>query len=119
MKRVDRSPEVSRAAVFYALLKTSGLPRPHAEYRFEPSRKWRADYCWPEQGVILEVEGGLFLRGGGRHNRGASMVKDLEKYNHAATLGYRVVRVTPQQLCTEETVMVLRACMTWKLEPAA
>jgi very-short-patch-repair endonuclease len=103
---VVRDKEASRVAVFLALLKKAGLPHPHREYRFEPSRKWRADYCWPERGIILEVEGGIWT--GGRHTRGAGFLKDAEKYNHAATLGYRVVRVTPQQLCAEETLEMLK-----------
>ena len=97
-----------RAQLFLALLAQRGLPHPHREYRFEPSRRWRADYCWPERGIILEIEGGIWLRGGGRHNRGAGWMKDAEKYNHAATLGYRVVRVTPQQILTEETMTMLK-----------
>ena len=97
-----RDKESSRVAVFLALLKQRGLPHPHREYRFEPSRRWRADYCWPERGIILEVEGGVWTRG--RHTRGSGFLLDIEKYNHAATLGYRVVRVTPSTLCTEATL---------------
>ena len=55
MPRVIRDKEQSRVAVFMALLKQRGLPHPHREFRFEPSRRWRADYCWPERGIILEV----------------------------------------------------------------
>ena len=105
MPRVIRDKEQSRVAVFLSLLKQRGLPHPHREFRFEPSRRWRADYCWPERGIILEVEGGVWT--GGRHTRGSGFLKDAEKYNHAATLGYRVVRVTPSTLCAEDTLDML------------
>lgn len=44
----------------------------------------------------MEQEGGVFIRG--RHSRGVGMVKDMEKYGEAAVLGWRVLRVTPQQV---------------------
>ena len=65
---------------------------------------------WPEQGIILEQEGGVWTRG--RHTRGAGWHRDAEKYNHAATLGYRVVRVTPSQLCAPETITMLTSLLT-------
>lgn len=105
MRGVVRNAESSRLAVFLAMLKKAGLPHPHREYRFEPSRQWRADYCWPAHGLILEQEGAIWTRG--RHTRGSGFLKDMEKYNHAATLGYRVVRVTPETLCTEDTIAML------------
>jgi very-short-patch-repair endonuclease len=41
------------------------------------SRKWRADFCWPDQQIVLEVQGGAFS--GGRHTRGAGYQVDLQK----------------------------------------
>lgn len=62
------------------------------EYRFHPQRRWRLDFAWPERKVALEVEGGTWING--RHNRGSSFEADCEKYNEAAILGWRVIRVT-------------------------
>ena len=39
------------------------------EYRFHPKRKWKMDYAIPSIMVGVEVEGGLWKEGGGRHNR--------------------------------------------------
>ena len=72
------------------------LPLPEREYRFHPVRKWRFDYAWVEQKVALEQEGGVFR--GGRHTSGAGFVKDIEKYNTATMLGWRIIRGTPQQV---------------------
>jgi hypothetical protein len=44
----------------------------------------------------MECDGGAFI--GGRHTRGAGWLRDGEKLNALACLGYRVLRVTPQQL---------------------
>jgi very-short-patch-repair endonuclease len=66
---------------------------PETEVRFHPVRKWRFDYAWPEHKVACEVEGAIWVRG--RHSRGAGMEADMEKYNTAAELGWRVLRVSP------------------------
>lgn len=60
------------------------------EFRFHPTRKWRFDVAWPKVKVALEVEGGAWQYG--RHNRAASFLKDMEKYNEAAAMGWVVLR---------------------------
>lgn len=87
----------------------AGLPEPEAEYRFHPERRWRFDYAWPSHRVALEIEGGVFAKVQGRHSRGAGFRNDLEKYNTAATLGWRVVRVLPEQIHTHAVDWVQRA----------
>ena len=77
-----------------------GLPIGVAEYRFHAERRWRFDYAWPSHKIAIEQEGGVFVQG--RHSRGAGMVKDMEKYNNAALLGWRVFRFTPQQIKSGE-----------------
>ena len=66
------------------------------EHRFHPLRKWRFDWAWPDQMLALEIEGGVWV--GGRHTSGAGFVKDMEKYNAATLLGWRILRVTPSQM---------------------
>lgn len=76
----------------------AGLPKPVAELAFAKGlgRRWRFDWAWVDQGVAVEVEGGAFIAG--RHTRGAGFLKDMEKYNTAAILGWRILRVTPKQI---------------------
>lgn len=87
-----------------------GLPSPTPEYQFALPRKWAFDWCWPDRMLALEVEGGLYGRGKacpvchrkapGAHSSIERMVKDLEKYNEAALLGWRVLRGQPDDLKT-------------------
>ncbi len=70
-----------------------GIPEPEREYQFARPRRWRFDYAWPEYRVALEVEGGVWK--GGRHNYPVGFLRDMEKYNMAALLGWRVFRFTP------------------------
>lgn len=90
----------ARGLPFDALCGFAGLPVPVAEYRFHPTRKWRFDWAWPEQRVALEVQGGIFSSG--RHVRGAALLKEYEKLNTAARLGWRVFYCTPAQLTNGE-----------------
>jgi very-short-patch-repair endonuclease len=86
------------------------LPPPMREFRFAPPRLWRFDFAWVEFGIAIEVEGGTFMAG--RHNRGAGMAKDAEKYNEAALLGWRVFRVTGDMFRHGEAFEMTRRALT-------
>ena len=90
---------------------SQGLEKPVTEHRFHPERKWRFDFAWPAWRVALEVEGGVWT--GGRHTRGAGFVKDMEKYNAATCLGWRFLRVQPKDLCTVQTVNMVKEVMAY------
>lgn len=94
-----------KSEMFPKLCEAQGLPKPVPEWRFCAPRRWRFDWAWPEHLVAVEVEGGVFIRG--RHSRGAGMLKDMEKYNRAALLGWKVLRVTPSQLFSQMTLDML------------
>lgn len=91
------------------LFAAHGLTDPVPEFRFHPTRKWRFDFAWPERGLALEVEGGAWTSG--RHTRGKGFVSDLEKYNAAVLMGWRVLRCTPKQLKSGEIFEVIKEAM--------
>ena len=66
------------------------------EFKFHPSRKWRADFHLKGRMILIEVEGGIWS--GGRHTRGKGYIGDMEKYNAAAMLGYQVIRFSTEQV---------------------
>ena len=74
------------------------------EYLFCDGRRWKFDYALPQYKIAIEVEGGLWIQG--RHNRAPGMIADMEKYNEAAMLGWKVLRYTP-----EDTNLVIRDLM--------
>jgi very-short-patch-repair endonuclease len=92
--------------IFMQFCTSMGLAAPVAELQFEPLRRWRFDYSWPEAKIALEVEGGIWS--GGRHTRGKGFIGDRAKYNHAARLGWRVLRVQPKELMTLATVQLVK-----------
>lgn len=83
-------------------MRAVGIPEPLREYRFDPKRRWRADFAWPELMLLVEVEGGQWTNG--RHTRGAGFEADCEKYNEAALFGWRVLRVTSTHIKTGEAL---------------
>lgn len=110
--RERKDPLSPDQQMFRALCAKHGLPRPEVEVRFHPDRKWRFDYAWPKQKVALEVEGGVWT--GGRHTRGAGFVEDMEKYNAATRLGWRVLRVVPGELFKHATMELVAEVLTAK-----
>ena len=95
------------AEIVTAWFKAHGLTA-IPEFRFEPTRKWRADFYFAPD-ILLEVEGGIHVNG--RHNRASGFLKDMEKYNRAAVLGYRIIRTTPDEVCMIETIEMLKAAI--------
>lgn len=66
------------------------------EYKFHAERNWRADFLISGTKILIEVEGGIWS--GGRHTRGKGFIADMEKYNAAAILGFKVLRFDTQQV---------------------
>jgi very-short-patch-repair endonuclease len=91
-----------------------GFPEYPSKERNEPplvnGRKFRADFVFPEQKVIVEVDGGVYgfqffnkktgryekRRGG--HSSISGQLKDMERGNLLAARGWRILRFTPKQL---------------------
>ena len=84
-----------------ALCRGAGLPQPIPEYEFHPTRRWRFDYAWPLHLVALEVEGGLWSKSEqarAAHAKPLAILRDMAKGNAAACLGWRILRVTPDEV---------------------
>lgn len=64
------------------------------EHTFHPTRKWRFDYAFPELMVAIEYEGLFSASKKSRHTTIKGFTEDAEKYNEAAILGWRILRIT-------------------------
>lgn len=88
-KDLDAEQKKQFSRQFEATWQLLGGPPLEKEYPFCPGREWRADYRvgpW-----LIELEGGVWS--GGRHTRGKGFTEDCFKYNAAAMLGYKVIRI--------------------------
>ena len=92
--------KVRRVSVLEQIMLTqieaAQLPPPELEHRFHAVRRWRFDFAWIGQRLALEVEGGTW--NGGRHTTGSGFASDCIKYNVALVMGWRVLRVTGNQV---------------------
>lgn len=86
---------------------------PVREFRFHPTRKWRFDYAIPALKIAIECDGGVWSRG--RHVRPQGYIRDMEKFNAAAEMGWVVLKFTPQQLMTQEAISTLRATISRRI----
>lgn len=108
---------MSAAATITAYCRAQGYPEPEAEHRFARPRLYKFDYAWPDESLAMEIEGGIYGKGKpcpacGRKSAaghtGISRLKsDMEKYNLAAFLGWRLVRCRPEQVESGEVFGML------------
>lgn len=101
--------------VFTIICKTDLHIEVVKEYRFHPVRKWRFDYAIPEHKIALEVEGGVWT--GGRHTSPQGFLGDIEKYNTATLMGWRVFRVTPDELYKTATLNLIKQAISGVFTP--
>ena len=94
--------------LFELMLKAKKISGYEKEYKFHPTRKWRFDFAWPLLGLAVEVEGGVWIGGGGRHQRGKGFIEDCTKYNEAVILGWRVIRVTTEMVKSGEAIKYIK-----------
>ena len=100
IKRIGRAAPQPRPEPYpelLALLADAGLPVPVSEYVFASNRRFRLDYAYPSHRVGIEVEGGIWRRGGGAHSHPTNILRDIEKHNLLVLLGWRVIRATPDK----------------------
>lgn len=81
-------------------------PELEQEFKFHPTRRWRADFAHHASQTLIEVEGGIHSYG--RHNRASGFIKDAEKYLEANLLGWRVIRLVGEQLTPETLERIAR-----------
>ena len=71
------------------------LPRPDA-----PGHFWVFDCVFPRHKVIIEIDGGIWIRGA--HGHPLDILRNMSKQNDAQLAGYAILRFTPQQVKTGE-----------------
>lgn len=101
--------------VFTVILKTDLGLDCVKEYKFHPTRRWRFDYAIPEHKIALEVEGGVWSQG--RHTRPQGFLGDIEKYNTAGLMGWRVFRTTPDDLYKTATLNLIKMAVLNSYDP--
>lgn len=84
------------------------------EYRFDSSRRWRFDWACVDSKIAIEIEGITHYGASiGRHQSASGIEGDMEKYNRAIELGWKVLRYSQRMVtrdpsgCVEQIKRVL------------
>jgi hypothetical protein len=108
-KRIGKKSVAKAHCMFPALCEAAGLPRPVPEWKFHGTRKWAFDWAFVNEKVAIEIEGGAHVYG--RHHRPKGYANDCEKYNEATILGWRLIRVSPQQFASGAALELVRRAL--------
>jgi very-short-patch-repair endonuclease len=92
---------------FDRLWKEAGGPELVREHKFHPTRKWSADFAHIPTRVIIEIEGGVYMRRG-RHTTATGFIKDCEKYGTATLMGWTVFRLPTPHVEMEWVEKIVR-----------
>ena len=91
-------------------LDAAGLTGYVREYAAIPGRKFRFDFCFTEQRLLIEVNGGTY--NGGAHGRGVGINRDYEKNNLAQIGGWRVLSFDTKMVKSGEALNVTEQILT-------
>lgn len=115
---VKRAPagKVDYGRMLAQQIVAAGLPEPVLEWTFDAQldgsgRSWRFDLAWPgwlalDIGKLaVEVDGGV-------HKLTKRFNADIPKHQAAFALGYKLLRVSPEQVKSGEALEFIRRALT-------
>lgn len=102
----DIAGEVEMSAIRAAAGEPTIAELPIRSLRFDQERRWRFDFAWPARMIAAEVESSTAAQ------KSAALYRnELEKYNTAALLGWRVFRFSPQDVKKGRALELLRLAL--------
>ena len=82
--------------IFAAQLNAVGLDGYVREYQAIPGRRFRFDFAWRKERLLVEINGGTYSKGA--HSTGTGINRDYEKGNLAVLNGWRVLSFDTKQV---------------------
>ena len=79
---------------------TYDLPEPERQFYFakDLERQFRADFAFPDYRLLVEIEGGIWRRGGGAHSHPLDLLRDIERRQYATLLNWHVLPFTTDEV---------------------
>jgi very-short-patch-repair endonuclease len=105
-KMAQKPRKQPKTDIFTSICKSDLKIEVVKEYKFHPTRKWRFDFAIPEHKIAIEIDGGVWNYG--RHNRAQGYLADMKKFNAAASLGWIVLKFTPDEQYSRATFDIIR-----------
>ncbi len=82
--------------LFAMQLDAAGLTGYIREFQAIPGRKFRFDFAWRKERLLVEINGGTYSKGA--HSTGTGINRDYEKGNLAVLNGWRVLSFDTKQV---------------------
>jgi len=98
---------------FIALVKMDLNLEVWTEFIFSVEKNYKFDYAIPVDNsgrimkIAIEVDGGTWSNKRSGHSSGTGLERDRQKSSLASSEGWRLIRVTPSQLCTSHTLNLI------------
>lgn len=92
----------------------ANLPAFVRQLAFIPGRKFTADFAWPELRLVVEVQGGIWRRGGGAHSHPTAILRDIEKSQLAVINGWSVFPVTTDEVTSGHALRLIEFALQSK-----
>ena len=94
----------------------TGLSGFEKQYKAVPGRKWAWDFAFPAAKLLIEVNGGTFIKGG--HSTGLGIRRDYEKLNAATVNGWRCLIFDGKMVRDDTASAVIAEAILAGTEPA-
>ena len=82
---------------FLSQVRLAELPEPEREYCAIDGRRFRFDFAWIDQRVLVEIQGGIYQYAPS-HTSASGIRRDAEKMNLAVSEGWRVYHFTSDMI---------------------
>ena len=82
--------------LFAFQLDSAGVTGYIREYQAIPGRRFRFDFAWRKERLLVEINGGTYSKGA--HSTGTGINRDYEKGNLAVLNGWRVLSFDTKQV---------------------
>lgn len=83
-------------------IRAAKLPVPEREFKALEGRRFRWDFAWPDHSLLVEVQGGIWFKGG--HSSGAGITRDCTKLSLATLDGWATIQVTKDHIESGEAL---------------
>lgn len=90
---------------FLNLWKTLRGPSLRQEYTFSDRRKFRFDYVHLKTATAIEVNGGVYVKGG--HSTGKGIERDYQKNNEAIICGYQTFQLSTGMVTAKNLLEII------------
>lgn len=92
-------------------LRATHLPPFVRQYRFAPPRQFKADFACETYRLLVEVQGGIWKRGGGAHSHPLDIEREIERQQHMVYHGWFMLPVTTDAVTDGSALSVIERAL--------